>query len=194
MATDPGDLVLDPTCGSGSTAIVAEHWGRRWITTDTSRVALALAGTRLMAVRYPFYVLKDSADGIQKEAEVIGTVPNRDARTDNDVRKGFVYRRVPHITLKSIAQNEEIDTIYADYQAKLEPLREQLNTALRQKWEEWQVPREGDAKWPESAAKLHADWWALRRARQKAIDDSIARRAKTEFLYDQPYEDTKRVA
>lgn len=193
MTTDPGDLVIDPTCGSGTTAAVAEHWGRRWITTDTSRVALALARTRLMAARYPYYTLKDSAEGIQKEAELTGTVPKRDAKTDSDVKKGFVYKRVPHVTLKSIAQNEEIDSIYAQYQEKLEPLREQLNKATKQKYEDWQLPREADEKWSDHAKKLHADWWGLRRARQKAIDDSIVRRAETEYLYDQPYEDLKRV-
>ena len=77
MTTDPGDLVLDPTCGSGTTAYVAEQWGRRWITIDTSRVALALARTRLMAARYPYYLLADSADGIRKEAELTGQTPDR---------------------------------------------------------------------------------------------------------------------
>ena len=72
MATDPGDLVLDPTCGSGTTAYVAEQWGRRWITVDTSRVALALARARIMGARYPYYLLADSPDGLRKEAEVSG--------------------------------------------------------------------------------------------------------------------------
>ncbi len=75
MATDPGDLVLDPTCGSGTTAYVAEQWGRRWITIDTSRVALALARTRLMAARYPWYLLADSPEGRRKEAELTGKPP-----------------------------------------------------------------------------------------------------------------------
>jgi len=107
MTTDPGDLILDPTCGSGTTAYVAEQWGRRWITCDTSRVALALARTRLMAARYPYYLLEDSSEGIQKEAELAGSVPAR-ISTENDIRKGFVYKRVPHVTLKSIANNPEI--------------------------------------------------------------------------------------
>lgn len=193
MATDPGDLVLDPTCGSGTTAFVAEQLGRRWITSDTSRVALALARTRLMAARFPFYTLKDSPEGIRRDAELTGIVPDTSARTESDVKKGFVYRRVPHITLKSIAQNEEIDTIFSEYQARLDPLRDQLIKAAKQKFEEWQVPRQAEEKWSEEAKKLHSEWWALRRARQKAIDDSIARRAETEYLYDQPYEDPKRV-
>jgi adenine-specific DNA-methyltransferase len=193
MTTDPGDLVLDPTCGSGTTAFAAEQWGRRWITTDTSRVALALARTRLMAGRFAYYLLADSLEGIERESEVTGAVPNRLAKTASDVKKGFVYRRIPHVTLKSIAQSEEIDALYAQHQEKLDPLREQLNKAVKQKWEEWQIPREADDKWSDAAKKLHAEWWTLRRARQKAIDDSIARRAETEFLYDQPYEDNKRI-
>src|SRR5438093_13621726 len=107
MATDPGDLVLDPTCGSGTDAYVAEQWGRRWIAIDTSRVALALARTRLMTARYPYYLLADSPEGVKKEAEITGKIPP-EYKTDNDIRKGFVYKRVPHVTLKSIANNPDI--------------------------------------------------------------------------------------
>ncbi|CAN5838582.1 site-specific DNA-methyltransferase [soil metagenome] len=107
MTTDPGDLVVDPTCGSGTTAYVAEQWGRRWITIDTSRVALALARTRLMAAKFPYYLLADSPEGRAKEAELVG-LPRDTSPTGEDVRKGFVYRRVPHITLKSIANNPDI--------------------------------------------------------------------------------------
>jgi adenine-specific DNA-methyltransferase len=129
MATDPGDLVLDPTCGSGTTAYVAEQWGRRWITIGTSRVALALARTRLMAARYPWYLLADSADGRGNEAELTGRPPV-DGPTGNDLRQGFVYERVPHITLKSIANNSRIDDIWEKWQAVLEPRRGALNAAL----------------------------------------------------------------
>lgn len=107
MTTDPGDLVLDPTCGSGTTAYVAEQWGRRWITCDTSRVALALARTRLMAAKFPYYLLADSPEGVAKEAELTGQSPAQH-KTDGDIRKGFVYKRVPHVTLKSIANNPDI--------------------------------------------------------------------------------------
>jgi len=107
MTTDPGDLVLDPTCGSGTTSYVAEQWGRRWITVDTSRVALALARTRLMSARYPYYLLADSPEGVKKEADITGKIPP-EYKTDNDIRKGFVYKRVPHVTLKSIANNPDI--------------------------------------------------------------------------------------
>ncbi len=140
MTTDPGDLVLDPTCGSGTTAYVAEQWGRRWITIDTSRVALALARTRLMAAKYPYYYLADSPDGVKKDAEVTGKLPP-DYKTDGDIRKGFVYKRVPHVTLKSIANNPDF--------------------------------KEG--------------------MKREEIDAAISRHADTETLYDQPYEDNKRI-
>lgn len=140
MTTDPGDLVLDPTCGSGTTAYVAEQWGRRWITVDTSRVALALARTRLMSAKFPYYLLADSPDGEKKQAELEGTV-SRETSTDHDVRKGFVYKSVPHVTLKSIANNPDIT--------------------------------EGMSR--------------------EAIDAAIAKHADKEILYDQPYEDKKRL-
>ncbi len=197
MTTDPGDLVLDPTCGSGTTAYVAEQWGRRWITLDTSRVAIALARTRLMVGKFPYYLLADSPDGARKEAEITGNVSaaltGEKTGGESDIKRGFVYKRVPHITLKSIANNEEIDAIHAKWQEQLEPIRKELNRALKQSWEEWQIPREADAKWSEKVRELHAKWWELRRARQKEIDESIARRADTELLYDQPYEDNKRI-
>ncbi len=140
MTTDPGDLVLDPTCGSGTTAYVAEQWGRRWITIDTSRVALALARTRLMAARFPYYLLADSPEGVQKEADVTGQVPPG-YETSGDIKKGFVYERVPHVTLKSIANNPDI--------------------------------REGMTR--------------------EEIDKAILKHAETEYLFDKPYEDKKRV-
>ena len=129
MTTDPGDLALDRTCGSGTSAYVAEQWGRRWITIDTSRVALALARAHIMGARYPYYLLADSREGQLKEAEASGTVPSSQPVHGN-IRHGFVYERVPHITLKSIASNSEIDVIWDKWQAVLEPLREKLNKAV----------------------------------------------------------------
>ena len=192
MATDPGDLVLDPTCGSGTTAYVAEQWGRRWITIDTSRVALALARARIMGARYPYYLLADSREGQLKEAEVTRSAPSSQSTYDN-IAHGFVYERVPHITLKSIANNAEIDVIWDKFQTVLEPLREALNQTLGKPWQEWEIPREADAKWSAEAKKLHADWWQQRIARQKEIDASIAAKAEFEYLYDKPYEDKKKV-
>ena len=192
MTTDPGDLVLDPTCGSGTTAYVAEQWGRRWITIDTSRVALALARARIMGARYPWYLLADSREGQVKEAEVTRSVP-ADTPTYGRVRQGFIYKRVPHITLKSIANNAEIDTIWEEYQTRLEPLREALNSALGTNWQEWEIPREAAVGWSDAARTAHAAWWEQRIARQKEIDASIAAKADTEYLYDQPYEDKSRV-
>ncbi|MYK83737.1 MAG: site-specific DNA-methyltransferase, partial [Gammaproteobacteria bacterium] len=130
MATDPGDLVLDPTCGSGTTAYVAEQWGRRWITIDTSRVALALARSRIMGARYPYYLLADSPEGQRKEAELSRNAPS-ESPTYSDIRQGFVYQRVPHITLKSIANNAEIDVIYERLQPEVEAALTDLNHALQ---------------------------------------------------------------
>lgn len=109
MTTDPGDLVLDPTCGSGTTAYVAEQWGRRWITIDTSRVAIALARQRIMGAKLPYYLLADTPEGAAKEAQLSGIEVAPAAENQRgDVRKGFVYERVAHITLKSIANNPDI--------------------------------------------------------------------------------------
>jgi adenine-specific DNA-methyltransferase len=168
MATDPGDLVLDPTCGSGTTAYVAEQWGRRWITIDTSRVALALARARLMGARYPFYFLSDSNEGKCKEAEIIGGIPSAKPVSKN-IRHGFVYRRCAYITSGSIANNAGIDAINDKYQQKLEPLREKLNIALKQKYEEWEIPRETSEKWSAEAKKLHSEWWEVRITRQRLM-------------------------
>jgi len=192
MATDPGDLVLDPTCGSGTTAYVAEQWGRRWITIDTSRVALALARTRLMAARYPWYLLADSREGRLKEAALTQSLPP-ETPAHNDIRQGFVYERAPRITLKSIANNPQIDDIWDKWQAMLEPLRVALNAVIGEDWEEWQIPRELPATAPPAAADPHAKWWEARTARQREIDASIAARADVEYLYDKPYQDNARV-
>ena len=192
MTTDPGDLVLDPTCGSGTTAYVAEQWGRRWITIDTSRVALALARARIMGARYSYYLLADSPEGQLKEAEITRSAPSSQP-TRGDIRQGFVYERVPHITLKSIANNAEIDVIWEQWQGKLEPLREALNEALQKSWQEWEIPREAEARWSTQTKQLHTDWWQTRIARQKEIDASIATRAEFEYLYDRPHDDKRRV-
>ena len=147
MTTDPGDLALDPTCGSGTTAFVAEQWGRRWITCDTSRVAVALARTRLMAAKFPYYLLADSPEGVRKEAELVASAVSAENAlrtahtTQNDIKRGFVSKRVPHVTLKSIANNPDIKP-------------------------------------------------GMSRAE---IDAAIAKHADTELLYDQPYEDGKRI-
>ncbi len=195
MTTDSGDLVLDPTCGSGTAAYVAEQWGRRWITIDTSRVALALARARIMGARYPYYLLADSQAGQHKEAEINRTMPSN-VRTYGNIRHGFVYELVPHVTLKSIAHNTEIDVIWQHYQDNLEPLREQLNAAVGKQWEEWEIPRDASAGWSPRAKELHAAWWQARIARQKEIDASIDAKAEQELLYDKPYDDksTVRVA
>ena len=200
MTTDPGDLVLDPTCGSGTTAYVAEQWGRRWITVDTSRVALALARQRLMAGRFSPWLLQDTPEGARKEAEITGRPPSPERLADlsrpgrrPSVTQGFVLRRVSYVTSGHIANNAEIDAIWDRWQETLGPLLTRLNDALEQAWEEWEVPRAADDDWPEEARALHAEWWEARRARQAEIDASIARNADTEYLVDKPYEAKNRV-
>ena len=192
MTSDLGDLVLDPTCGSGTTAYAAEQWGRRWITIDTSRVALALARARIMGARYPYYLLSDSRVGQLKEAEIERRAPSEVPRY-GDIRQGLVYERVPHITLGAIANNAEIDVIWEEFQQTLEPLREGINAALGTAWEEWEIPREAEEDWPPDVKKLHKSWWQHRIARQKEIDASIAAKADYEYLYDKPYEDLNKV-
>ena len=167
MTTDPGDLVLDPTCGSGTTAYVAEQRGRRWITIDTSRVALALARARIMGARYPYYILADSREGQLKEAEVSRRDPSQMA-TYGNVRQGLVYERVPHITLRDIANNSEIDVIYDQFQQEMEPIRVELNSLLETEWEEWEISRASGNPWPDAAT---ATWDQLRNS---ANDDEKA--------------------
>lgn len=145
-----------------------------------------------MGARYPYYLLADSPEGQRQEAKVSGQAPSSQPATRN-VRQGFVYERVPHITLKSIANNVEIDVIWEKWQKTLEPLRHSLNNAVKKKWEEWEIPREADEKWAAAAKAAHADWWQSRIARQKEIDASIAAKAEFEYLYDKPYEDKKKV-
>jgi len=210
MTTDPGDLVFDPTCGSGTTAYVAEQWGRRWITCDTSRVALAIARQRLMTAVFDYYELAHPKEG---------------------VGSGFKYKTVPHVTLKSIANNPEIDGIYARMHPAVEQALADLNAALKGKpirfqvtqggragqfvdfaapdsatftlpsgqvvkvneLVEWEVPFEFPTDWPEAARKPFEAFHAARRAMREAMDDAIARHADQETLYDQPYVDRKKV-
>jgi adenine-specific DNA-methyltransferase len=192
MTTDPGDLVLDPTCGSGTTAYVAEQWGRRWITIDTSRVALALTRARIMGARYPYYLLLDSAEGRLKEAEITGFKPTSHP-AKGDIRQGFVYDRVRSSTSGSIANNREIEVICQKWQGQLQSLLEALNRQLKNEWQDWEMPREVEAKWSSEAKQLHAEWWEARNARRKEIDESIAAHTDFEYLYDKPYEDRKRI-
>ena len=190
MTTDPGDLVLDPTCGSGSTAYVAEQWGRRWITIDTSRVALALARSRVMGARYPYYLLADSTAGRQKEADIMQTISVK-RPTGGDIRQGFVYERASHVTPRSIANNAEIDVIWERWQQTLEPLRAELNGALGRASEEWEIPREAGEPWPEPAT---ASWKRLQSAQSDAqradelltLNNALGRYYTLDEVPDQP--------
>ena len=203
MTTDTGDLVLDPTCGSGTTAVVAERWGRRWITCDTSRVAVTLAKQRLMTASYDYYELAYPHEGL---------------------KGGFIYKTVPHVTLKSIANNTDIDTIYERLHPAVEEALAALNSAFAQHaplepvtvtegvrkgqklqlgakgvaLHEWEVPfpqesREdmGDegalpAGWPDDLRAPFEAFHAARQRMQAEMDRSIAANAENETLYDQP--------
>ena len=200
MTTDPGDLVLDPTCGSGTTAFAAEKWGRRWITCDTSRVAITLAKQRLMTASFDYYSLRYPQEGL---------------------KGGFDYETVPHITLKSIANNPDIDTIYNKEHPKIEAALAELNAALAAEppnsltptqgvrkgkavnfakgdtLHEWEVPfdwpDEDDEQWPEAARKPFDAFHAARQAMQQRMDESIAAHADQETLYDKPHIDKNRL-
>jgi len=165
MTTDPGDLVFDPTCGSGTTAHCAEKWGRRWITCDTSRVALAIARQRLMTARFDCYELADPYRG---------------------PAGGFIYETLPHITLESIANNAEIDEIVAKFQPQIDNALMELNEILGKNWKEWEISRETDTKWPEKVKRIHERFWTLKLQKRRAIDESIRRNAKQELLWDDP--------
>ena len=181
MTTDPGDLVLDPTCGSGTTAFVAEKWGRRWITTDTSRVAVTLAKQRLMTASYDYYDLKYPHEGL---------------------KGGFVYKTVPHITLKSIANNPEIDEIHERMHPAIERALEEVNQTLDpvesrktnpsslstfHSFAEWEVPFDFPDRLARGSPSLPFDaFHAARQAMQQHMDASIAAHADQEILYDQP--------
>jgi len=204
MTTDPGDLVLDPTCGSGTTAFVAEKWGRRWITCDTSRVAVTLAKQRLMTANYDYFELRYPHEGL---------------------KGGFIYKTVPHVMLKSIANNPEIDQIYERMHPAVEAALAALtavvgsvgrvspagrnptdapNVGLRDEaanltngnaeptyeggegLREWEVPFDFPAAWPVAARAPFDAFHAARQAMQRQMDASIAAHADQEILYDQP--------
>lgn len=165
MTTDPGDLVLDPTCGSGTTAFVAEKWGRRWITCDTSRVAVTLTKQRLMTASYDYFSLRYPHEGL---------------------RGGFVYKTVPHVTLKSIANNPEIDEIFERMHPAVDAALVELNKAAKQKFKEWEVPFDFPVDWPVGVRKPFDAFHTARLSMQKQMDASIAAHADHETLYDQP--------
>lgn len=189
MTTDPGDLVLDPTCGSGTTAFVAEKWGRRWITCDTSRVAVTLAKQRLMTASFDYFDLKYPREGL---------------------KGGFIYKTVPHVTLKSIANNPDIDSVYERMHPSIESALDDLNSELASRavepfvvieggrkglklrfakgdrLKEWEVPFDAPSDWPERARSLHDKFLQARRHMQELMDRSIAAHADQEVLYDQP--------
>jgi adenine-specific DNA-methyltransferase len=145
-----------------------------------------------MGARYPFYLLADSREGQIKEAEIT-RLPLSLKPVINNIQHGFVYDRVPHVTLKSIANNAEIDLIWDKWHPKLEVLCKKLNNVLKNSWNQWDIPLEADPHWSNEFKSLHADYWAIRNAMRADIEKSIASRAEFEYLYDKPYEDKKKV-
>ena len=210
MTTDPGDLVLDPTCGAGTTAYVAEKWGRRWITIDTSRVSIALARQRLLTASFEYYKLKDKANG---------------------VAGGFVNKTVPHITLGSIANNTALDSIFEKHEPILTEKLETLNSALAEitpeirtklraklaekerregkraitdadkrrwqlpetAWQAWEVPFDTDPDWTETLQEALTDYRVAWRAKMDEVNKCIADASEGEELVDQPEVDRKRI-
>ena len=196
MTTDPGDLVLDPTCSGGTTAYVAEQWGRRWITIDTSRVMLALTRVRLMTAKYDYYLLMDSPDGLKAEAkqkhEAELASPERLENTSGNIKKGFVYKYIRNKTLVSIANTPEIDDIHAKYQTGLDSIRSEINLFAGTNWQEWEIPI---AESISGSDKLKNDikaWWELKRKRQAEIESAIDRHSEIVICYDNPHIDKKK--
>ena len=196
MTTDPGDLVLDPTCGSGTTSYVAEQWGRRWITIDTSRVMLALTRVRLMSAKYDYYLLLDSPDGSKAEAEQKHDAnlasPDRLNNTGEDIKKGFVYRCIRHKTLVSIANTPGIDEIHAKYQNELDSIRGKINRLADENWHEWEIPTADSFSGSHILKNEIEAWRELKRKRQAEIDDAIDRHSEFEHFYDEPHINDKK--
>ena len=210
MVTEPGDLVLDPTCGSGTTASVAEQWGRRWITIDTSRVAITLTRQKLLTANFNYYQLKNELEGVSS---------------------GFVNKTVPHITLRSIAQNTALDPIFAKHEPILTEKLETLNQALGEvtskirtkllsklaskersegkrsitdadrgrwqlpttAWQEWEVPFDSDPDWPQALREALTDYREAFRAKMDEVNACIAASSDGEELVDQPEVDRKKL-
>ncbi|MGE4318633.1 MAG: site-specific DNA-methyltransferase [Deferribacterales bacterium] len=172
MTTDPGDIVLDPTCGSGTTAFVAEKWGRRWITCDTSRVAVTLAKQRLLTSTYDYFELAHPEEGVSS---------------------GFVYKTVPHITLKSIAHNEEIDRIYDEYIADIQIELGSINKLLNKNWQEWEVPFDELYDWGEDAVIALKQYHALKKSHEADVEERSKNGATLSDLemLDHNYENQK---
>jgi len=205
MTTDPGDLVLDPTCGSGTTAYVAEQWGRRWITVDTSRVSIAIARQRLLTSRFDYYELRNEKTG---------------------VAGGLTYKTVPHVTLKAIAQNTNLDPIFEKHEPLLESRLRAVNSALKgvstrtrerlsqklvekqraqgkkgitesdrrrwdlpiggARWEHWEVPFDSDPEWPMELQVAVTEYRKASRAKMVEVNACIAANAEQEDLVDRP--------
>lgn len=192
MSTDPGDLVLDPTCGSGTTPFVAEQWGRRWIGIDTSRVAFTLARTRLMTAKFPYYLLTDSVEGVKKE-EQLSRKTISSYEVSNDISKGFVYKTAPYITLSTMSNNEQIDIINSKWEIEINTVLDKLNEELKLGLQEWEVPHEANEDWSSTAKKILTDFWEKRTLKQKELNSLIHENADVKILLNKPYENKKKI-
>lgn len=195
MGTDPGDLVLDPTCGSGTTAAMAEQWGRRWITIDTSRVAVTLARARIMGARFPFYHLADSEEGHKIQNELVAPDQRRlpPATFGKNIRHGFVYHRASWNTSGSIANNPSVEQIWREEQTSVAPLLASLNQQLGTNWEEWDLPSVPDEKWSDEIVENYERLREALLVRRRRIAAANLTVAEVEFLLDHPFEDRRKV-
>ena len=189
MTTQPGDLVLDPTCGSGTTAFVAEKHGRRWITIDTSKVALVGARARLMGAKFPYYILADSPEGAKEEEKISGILPT--GPYNGSISRGFVYTRSSLVQLAQIAHNSEIDAIWEKHEKVLAPLLVRLNALFSTEWKEWEVPLDARECWSPEQSSAHKQYWRARLSRRAEMDKSIARASEIVLRRDLPVEDKK---
>jgi len=186
MSSDPGDLVLDPTCGSGTTAAVAEQWGRRWITIDTSRVALTLARSRMMGARFPYYPLA-------KYSPLNSTNPEFPEALPTDTRapaRGFVYERVPHVTLRSIAGNTEIDEVWDRWEPQITEIRLALAAEVEGDCPpEWVLLSEGHSSISGRGLALLEELRRALQSRKREMDAAVSQGAEYRYLIDRPVED-----
>lgn len=185
MTTDPGDLVLDPTCGSGTTASVSEYWGRRWITIDTSRVALALARARLMGAVYPWFILADSEEGLRLGACDLQGGQDK-TKPSNNIRHGFVYEEQNHVVMSAIAGNARIDEIWEKWRTKIDDRLALLSEGIGKELNDWDIGFDQPPSLSDSSSKLWNEIWDFKVKRQKEIDKAITDASDPKLLYDKP--------
>jgi len=191
MSTDPNDLIFIPNFQSGHLVFAAEHWGRRWIACDAAPQNFALVSIRLMAARYPYYLLADSKKGIEKQAIINDEPVPADSQYNDSLEKGFVYNSIAHITLESIANNSALEEVEKKWAKKFKSLKKQLDKSTARKWKAWDIPVEAPLHWQPKAKEFLENWWQYQREYQQDIDNTIEKQAVKQKRYDQPYVDDK---